>query len=86
MTCTVEQRASARDVAEQLDAQPEVAGVDVLEPRAGARDEWTLVVTVCGSAVSPQTLLAIGAHGLSVQTPVQSRGDPRSTDVVATLP
>lgn len=85
MTCTVEQRKAIDDIADQLRAQPLIAWVDTLPPTAGPRDEWTIEVIVPRSHVPAQVLLALGTHGLQVET-VQSRPASNTTQVVATVP
>lgn len=83
--CTVSKRKQAQDIADQLAAQPQVAAVDVLSPAEGPCDEWTLSVLVGRTTLPPQVCLALGAHGLVVEPPVQTRASGH-TEVVATVP
>lgn len=85
MTCTVEMRAQAQDIASQLEAQPKIAAVDVLSPTEGPRDEWTIEVIVGRSHVPSQVLLALGAHGLYTEDQT-TRSASGTTQIVATVP
>lgn len=81
-TCTAVERAAAIDAADQLRDEPKIAAVDVLPPTEGPRDQWSLEIVVPRSRVPPQVLLALGAHGLHVET-VKPRGNPVHQTVVA---
>lgn len=67
-SCTVEQRNRVRAAATQLDADPRVLGVDVLDPTEGHREAWILEVTCAldASGVPPAVLRALAEHGLRV--------------------
>lgn len=69
MNCTVDAREQARAVARQLDTDPRVLAVDVIEPITDPTDRWAVDLILCSDCDGiPSPVIAVLAeYGLTIR-------------------
>lgn len=67
MTCTTEQRATARNAADALRERDTVVAVDVLAPHDAPHGRWTVDVVCDGDGIPPAVLDDLSHYGLTLR-------------------